>query len=72
MGVSKIVERKGKLCCSECLMRLNTLTPQCAFCGSTFSNYEEMIDKFFLAAETVIPQEQIQAMIDNLGDRSNV
>ena len=70
--VSKIIEKRGKLCCSNCLMRLQTITPYCQYCGDNFSNYEEIITKIFMRATEPIPQELIDAFLNNEGEKSNI
>lgn len=37
----------GHYYCSYCLMRQKELRERCEFCGASFSNYEEMLLKWY-------------------------
>ena len=41
--VSKILKAEDIYYCSNCRMRQPDLHPYCNFCGSEFSNYEELL-----------------------------
>lgn len=43
--VSKILQANDIYYCSNCRMRQPDLHPYCNFCGSEFSNYEELMIK---------------------------
>ena len=48
---ANLIEKKGQYYCSECMMRQNLQEPYCNYCGSLFSNWEEIVMKIYFLAQ---------------------
>lgn len=43
--VANLIFKTGQYKCSNCMMPISQIVPNCPFCGNWFSNYEEIIMK---------------------------
>ena len=50
--IAKYIERNGNYVCSNCLMRaVKGLLPYCYNCNSEMTNWEELMEQFYLFRE---------------------
>lgn len=48
---ASLIEKRGQYYCSECMMRQDLQEPYCNYCGSLFSNWEEIVMQMYLFAQ---------------------
>ena len=59
--VGQVLKKNDKLYCSECRMVQMTLKPYCFFCGTSFSNYENL----FLEYYKLVEEDKIRGNLDD-------
>ena len=50
--IAALIEKRGQYYCSKCMMRQDPQKPYCNYCGSLFSNWEEIMTELYLRGES--------------------